>query len=92
MSKKIELYSRLLRFMIAVHNKSPKLWISRDNLKYSSFKEGYKSKTIWSAFEMLDNNVQIGKIFDGVVRYHYYNIPKDEARFLQDSINYFDKN
>lgn len=90
MIKKPELYSRFLKFMIAVYRKDSKLWVSRDKLKDYAFNEGYKSQTVWNAFERLDNNVQIGKTFDSGARYRYYDIPKGEVKILQNNIKLFD--
>lgn len=89
--RKPELYSRLLKFMIAINKKNDELWVYRSKLKDLAFDNGYPSQKVWDSFKKLDNNVQIGRIFDeGHTKYIYYDMPKKELKELQDNIDWFD--
>lgn len=89
MSKKPDLYNRFLKFLVAVHHKNPELWVRRDKLKDYAFKEGYRSQTIWDAFEKLDENVHFGKKYDGETMYIYYELSDKEVKLLEEQIKSF---
>lgn len=88
---KPDLYQRFLNFMIAVHKKNSDMWVMRDTLKDYAFDAGYRSQTIWDAFDKIDDTVYIGKIFDKGVRYRYYDISKKDIEHLEGLIKWFDE-